>query len=331
MNNPKFLLTLYALRLKDRKSSDYHVLNQITTIDKNKNELKVDFLDLFKKYLSKLLERPWIKTDSDNLFQRSLSMEEPFRIDKTSNRIIYGHFNIGVNEGDFRAKEEYGQKGYSFIGKDGKSAIHKEFFFYIYVPVKRKTAYLILQRKGRSGTLINFRDSFNSIVRSMGYNFLNVDVKNLLDDRALAELIESKNLQEVAIIKHFVPANLENTFDDPAKSLQQRGKLKFVYESRGSFSLPPGIKDGVLKIVNNKKAHHIIELGGGITVEPDDICFKIDIGNRKTKTYYLRKDNLTLPERDVYEELSFNEDGTVSIDSLVSVCKEYVTEHQINV
>ncbi len=305
----RILLSTYILKIRDRQKND-QILSRFNGED--------DFLRLMENYLNSIFETILATADARETTAIHLTLDAP-PIVNIENRSIHGYFSTGISGEQYDIKDVESRE--TIIEVQRNHAAFRNIFFYIKIPTERDNGALILQRKAKFGIKTILKKTINRYVKGQGYQNYTVFINNIVHGRVFRRMITEGNLKKVEFIKRRLPSSIEAYYNNDTRAEQIPGILKTSMLS--STSLPDNFKRFVHDLFTNPDNERI-EIDG-IDEEFDEVEFELEL-NGKRKTFYVKHKNRIQPDIDVSADVEFNEQGQPSIESLIRISEELITD-----
>lgn len=306
----KILFATYTLRIYNFTNKEKFLLKDINGLD---------FYDLFLEFVRDLESNP-IVTKSD---ENDLSTTGPkilFRLGRKLNplseqRIIHGLFESGLTGRSGTIADVVDKN--DVFNLTGNHARMQPLYFYIEIPENSRTAYLILQKESSYGIKTLFTKTIKKFIKKRTSREVTVDVNNLLLPKILEHMLDHGKIKSVKLEQKRPPHELDDMFDENWELTNLKLKSEIVLTNE--YGVP---MINLLKKIFYRDLHRgAIEINE-VESRYKDISFTLDDGHNE-KTYYLKKENKTLPDLDITNRVSYV-DGELDIDVLKQIAQQEV-------
>ena len=256
----RFKLVPYIVRVKNKDSKDYSILDNISTIRGT-----VDFIDIFQKLLNSYREDAYIPFRE----QKTFSVEN-LKFHRTK-RLIHGIIKSG----------EYGYETdfYDIIQKKriqgARKKEHSEefpFFFIFHSPLNKNPdrGFLILQKFKNFGIKYILTKACQEYIQKLD-NSLNVEIHPLINPKLIKKVESLGRIIELKFIKRAIPKdiadkilieNYEDVYEERSFKIKRNKDIKFK-EIENIFSKLRNVKYPYFEIENEKydRVKVVIEKG----------------------------------------------------------------------
>ena len=237
-------------------------------------------------------------------------------------RIVYGYFDAGVSGQEIMVKNRH-TKLEVFKGDRDNHGLYKNLFFYIKIPFKSDSAYLILQKKSRFGIKSAFTTLLKKWIKQRGYDDSYIGVNSVLNGALFNKMLSYGKLKKVNFIVNHIPNHIEDYIQNNENPSLRDGYMTTTIESKN------GLSDSW---TNFAKAQYLkedrktlVEFDGD-EKEYDEIQFELELNGRK-KTFYANNKGKTIPDIDVTHEIEKDQKtGEPLLGSILKKCAEIVED-----
>jgi len=237
-------------------------------------------------------------------------------------RIIYGYFDAGVSGQDIMVKNRH-TKLEVFKGDRDNHGLYKNLFFYISIPFKSDSAYLILQKKSRFGVKSAFTTLLKKWIKQRGYSDTYISVNAVLNGTLFNKMLSHGKLKKINFVVNHIPNHIEDYIKNNENPSLKDGYMTTTIESKNglSESFVNFAKIQYLKTDRNA----LVEFNGD-EKEYDEIQFELELNGRR-KTFYANNRNKTIPDIDVTYEIDKDQKtGEPLLNSMLKKCAEIVED-----
>lgn len=310
MKKKRTLLSTYTIRVYD----DTSTVCQLDNFDGS-----TDFYDFLKKFVLEVYQN--VKkgaTDKDNATLHLTFDELPIHDDTT--RTIYGFLSSGVGGDEFTVREQ-GTNISKYKSDPNSDVTFRDLFLYIQIPRDKDYGYVIIQKKRELGAKNLLNTAITAYLNEQERLRYKSQIYNALDGRVYQKMISEGNLKKINFIKRSLPSTMEELYDSTSENTS-KGVLTTTLQAHGGLS--EYWKSFVDGIYNKIKKNDKIELDG-VGEKIDEMEFQLEY-NGKIKTFHVRNTQRTLPDIDVTTDLTHDENGKPTVDSLLDVSNNLVKD-----
>ena len=308
-------LSTYKIRVKNTRVDGYNIMGQFNGKD--------DILPVIAEYLNDIFTTPVRvnNDDEDRSTMLNLTLKEP-PIVLTSERIIYGYFDAGVSGQDITVKDRH-SKITVFEGDRDNHGLYRYIFFYMKLPYKSDSGYLILQRKARFGIKSAFTYLLKKWFQQRGYQDTVINIGAVLSGQIFNKMLSLGSLKKVNFIVNYIPSDITefvNNNENP--SLKEGSTITTIQSKNGlsdswvNFAKIQYLKENKRTLVEFEEEEK----------EYDEIQFEVEYRGRK-KTFYANRRDRTVPDLDVTAEVIKDpKTGEPYLNSLLDKCAEIIED-----
>jgi len=302
----KTFISTYKIRVRNwREPDDFFPLGNI-----NGESL----IDIFKDFLAKLERTPISIEESE--YTQTLRLGKTLKI-KSKKGIIYGFLESGVS-GEFADIVDIKENKDEFSMND-KHARMTPLFFYLKIYSGRNEGFLVLQRKSSYGIKTLLLKAFKRYLNQKGATRLYVEINNVLSPAVLKEMLDKGKVSQLTLIKKKFPNEIDELVDKGTDWTKVEGIIENKTIIKNRLGLP--VKGFLKKSYFSSNGEFEMD---GLQDRFHDIHFNI-LHNGSNKTYYLKKQNKTLPDLDVTNRIIL-ENYAPTLKSILEVVQEEVKE-----
>jgi hypothetical protein len=305
----RILLASYAIKIKDNGHDQ--ILNQFNGTN--------DWLLLFQQFCQDIFQNTTRAASLTGETTVHLTLEEPETYNET-NRVIYGRFSSGVSGESYTVVDT--NTNLPEMNVEPHHAAFRNVFFYLYVPIGRNIAYLILQRIQKFGIKTVLTRAIRSYMNEQGYQRYRFDIMNILHDSVYQRMMTLGVLKSVDLIKRTIPNSIERYLQNDNNIIEIPGTFKTSFNS--STSLPQDWKGMLDRLFRQHDGNNNRILIDNVDDMFDEIEFEIEL-NGKKKTFYIVNRHKIQPDVDVTSNVEII-NGEPTIDSLISQANEIINE-----
>lgn len=243
-------------------------------------------------------------------------------------RELYGYFDAGRDGASYRVRD-FDKKNKTATTVTRNMHTTRDAFYYLYVPKFKKRAYLILQRAQNQGIKKLVEYSLNEYLKSIGSPY-RISLKNLLDRRVFAHMMEQGNFKEMTITKEGLPINIGDLNKEVDDKLMVKGTHKVSYQA---VDLPDSWQTWAIALMRTKPKLNMTSgapvakvLLAGETHIVSEVSFRLEL-NHKQKTFHFVNFDSDQPDIDVSDSVDFDESkGMYNREQLVEQARGLVED-----
>ncbi len=307
-------LSTYKIRIKNRRLDGHAMMGLFNGKD--------DILPLINSFLLDIYTNPvQVGNEEEKNTFLNLTLKEPPTL-LESERIIYGYFDAGISGQEINVKHRYTKKQV-FNGDRDNHGLYRHIFFYIKLPFKSDSGYLILQRRSRFGIKSAFTHLLKKWIRQKGYQDTFININSVLSGSLFDRMLQNGNLKKINFIVNYIPNDVTDYYANNENPNLVGGSMTTTIQAK--HGLPSGWVNFARKQYWREDRKTLVEFEGE-EKEYEEIQFEIE-SNGRTKTFYANKKDRTVPDLDVTADVLKNVDtGEPLISSLLQKCEEIVKD-----
>ena len=296
------LLSTYVIRLREKQKLEPLFLSKF-------NSAGDDFLTLFNNFLDYRIGNHYKGGKDKEGRKKSLYCKPQSAID-VDDRTIHGFLHSGLSgeKGDV-VDDNTGDDLYTM--EENHAKILPTYYF-LHVPLNRKEAYLILQKKSNYGIKNLFEDAFQDYFQKMGLPLM-LEVNNFLVSLVFEKMLAVGRVYEMSFIKNQIEENIEDMYDNGNQNKRIPGKTITTITTKYGFP----VKGLLSRLYHGEKKGGMVEIPE-LNQRFDEVDFEMDYNGSK-KTFHMKNVGRTTPDFNVTEHIEYD-NGVPTYDSLLPQC-----------
>lgn len=279
----------------------------------------IDSQDLFDEFCQDIFSNT--KKFNENGKDKSLTLREPHRFDKT-NRQIFGKFDAGTTGDPVNINDpETNETNYSVSSDELQARILN---FFIQIPKNKQEGFIILQRKSTHSIQKSFEDCFNNFLVKKGFqgeNRIRIKLSHAPNLKLMQRMMDGGELKEINLERNIIPNSFSELFEGGSDSNLGTitTQLKF-----NKIATKDNFKQVLYNIYNKSySGDDQVEIDGNFY---DEVSFTFYL-DKVTKTFYVKDKSKIRSEIDItsmVDNESFR--GEIPLDKFVEISIKLILE-----